>query len=302
MAGYAYAQIQRPSAAKQRRCLQKSRVQDTRGFMLRYVYGVPERNLDMYPPTVYSIEHAVADYEACRRGQDMPHFRKIVRVDKVVGSKDPRVYALTQYHGFSKRDFEDGKLLKLLPYTTKDAQIDISTYQKTGRPYYVVDKWTTTVRDPKRGTVRNWRHKGFDDRFRYDVYDPKAAGQRVGTLNRAAPKHRINVSRYPKRQTAAGQWVVNVPCTVMPAMCRRGESTFTYPAGAAGAASDKAAKVLANKQAKLNRRRSQVAHSKKMEQLSRRMKDLNKESDKYKQLYRQRNNMRRAFRAAQKKK
>lgn len=301
VAGYEYAQLQRPSARKQERCRRIPSFVDRRGWMLTQVYGVPDGSLSQYPPTVYSIAEAEADLKACQAGQVLPHHKKVVVVEKVVGrGRDPREYTLTKYHGFERRELPTA--LQRLPYTKKNAQIDIATFQKTGRPYYFVDKVSFIVRDRKYGTVRNWRHKGFDDKYRYDVYDPLGAGQRIESLKTARVRQRIDVSRYKRRQTRSGQWVVDVPCSVAPYMCAPGEKTFTYDASGAGSRTNKAAKVVADRSAKLDRRRRQVEHSRKMDKLARRMKALNQSNprnqERYRKLAAERNALRQAFRGS----
>lgn len=298
-AGYEYAQVQRPSWLKQQRCRRIPTYADVRGWMLTQVYGVPDGGLDKYPPSVYSLDMAEADLKACQAGRTLPHHKKVVVVEKVVGrGKDPREYTLTRYHGFTRRELRTA--LERLPYSKKNAQIDIASYQKTGRPYYFVDRVSFTVRDRKYGTVRNWRHKGFEDKYRYDRYDPQATGQRLESLRSARVRHRIDVGKYKRRRTRSGQWVVDVPCSDAPYMCAPGEKTFTYDASGYGSATDKAAKALADRTAKLDKRRRQVEHSRQMERLAKRIKALNRSKpenqEAYRRLTQQRANLQKAFR------
>lgn len=274
----------------QRKCLAKPAYAEPRGFALTVIYGVPQRLLGRYPPSVYSVRQATEDIAACRAGRELPHYRQVVRYDRISGAQDPRVYALTKYHGYTARDFEDPKLLQLLPYTEKDAQIDISAFQKKGRPYYTVIKHTSTVLDPKRGTARNWRQRGFEDRYRYDLYDPTAAGQRVRQLgNRTGA--RFDASKYP-RIRSGGQWVRLVPCKELPAMCRPGDKVFPFADSGGNGRTAKAAEYLEAKKRKVRERRARVEHSKKMDRLTRKMRGLDPESDRYKALARQKKDLR----------
>lgn len=283
--------LQRAGGRVQRKCLQKPAYAEPRGFALTVIYGVPQRLLGRYPPSVYSVQQATADIDACKAGRDLPYYKQVVRYNSISGAKDPRVYALTKYHGYRARDFEDPKLLQLLPYSEKDAQIDISSFQKKGKPYYTVIKHTSTVLDPKRGTARDWRQRGFDDRYRYDLYDPTAAGQRVRQLgNRTGA--RFDASKYP-RVRSGGQWVRMVPCKELPAMCKPGDKVFPYAeSGGGDGRTAKAAEYLEAKKRKVRARREQVEHSKKMNRLTRKMKAAEPESDRYKALAQQKRDMR----------
>lgn len=282
--GNAQPMLRRAGWGTQAKCQSKPRYADARGWALTTIYGVPENLLDRYPPTVYSVQQALEDIEACKKGANLPHFRQVVRYDKVVGGRDPRVYALVKYHGYRASNFDDPRVLQLLPYSEKDAQIDISYYQKRGRPYYTVIKHTSTVLDPKTGTVRDWRHRGFDNKYRYDVYDPKGAGARIEKLG-AKVKTRLDVSKYPKKKVG-GRWVRMVPCRELPAMCRPGDTVFPYAGG--DDKSNAVLNILEAKKRKIQERRAAVEHSRKMDQLTRRMQGLNKNSDKYKALKAQR--------------
>ncbi len=283
--------LQHAGSRGQRKCLDKPAYAEPRGFALTVIYGVPQRLLSRYPPSVYSVQQASEDIAACRAGRALPHYRQVVRYDKISGSKDPRVYALTRYHGYTARDFEDPRVLQLLPYTDKDAQIDISTFQKKGRPYYTVIKHTSTVLDPKRGTARNWRQRGFDNRYRYDLYDPTAAGQRVRQLGDRTGA-RFDASKYP-RIRSGGQWVRLVPCKELPAMCKPGDKVFPYAdVGGGNGRTAKAAEYLEARKRKVRDRRAQVEHSKKMNRLARKMRGLDPQSERYKALAQQKKNLR----------
>jgi len=285
--GDARGMLKHAGSRTQRKCQRRPRYVDACGWALTEIYGVPQSLLDKYPPTVYSVEQALQDIDACKAGRDLPHYRRVVRYDRVVGAQDPRVYALMRYHGYTAANFQDGRLLQLLPYSAKDAQIDVAYYQKHGRPYYTVIKATSAVIDPKRGTVRDWRHRGFDNKYRYDAYDPKGAGARIERLG-GKVRAKLDVSQYPKKKVG-GLWVRMVPCSVMPAMCAPGQKDFPYAGG--DERSNRAIEVLEAKKEKIRRRRAEVDHSKKMEQLSRRMKGLNKESNRYRTLKAQRDQL-----------
>jgi hypothetical protein len=299
--GQAQSVVKRADPVARYRCARKPKYVDDRGFALSVVYRVPQRLLDMYPPTVYSLEHARQDIAACAAGQPLPNAHRVVRFDRVTRGMDPRVYALMQFHGYEPRDFQDGQLLQTLPYSVKDAQIDISSVVKTGRPYYVINRYTSRVMDPKRGQVRNWRHKGFYDGYQYNAYNPRAVTRQLGA---SRPALKFDPSKYPLVTGANGRWVRTIPCSVMPSMCRPGQEFFPYYDGdgnGAGSSAKKGngAKALALSKAK---KAAQVAlqqgHSRAMEQLRLRMKELNPNSDNYRKLRAQRDKMRNEFRKA----
>lgn len=283
--------LKHAGAFGQRRCAQKPAYAEPRGFALTAIYNVPPGMLNRYPPTVYSAQQAQEDIDACRRGRPLPHYKQVVRYNRISGSRDPRVYALIKYHGYSRRDFDDPRLLQLLPYSEKDAQIDISTYQTTGKPYYKVVKHTSTVIDPKRGSHRNWRHKGFDDKYKYSIHPTDQKVRRLG--DRTGKK--FDASKYPLVRQGS-QWVRQVPCAQLPAMCKPGDKYFPYVNTAnrtdGSGRTAKAAEVLEARKRKIRNRKAQVEHSKKMDRLSRKMKALNKADPKYQKLAQQRQALR----------
>lgn len=260
------AALQRPGILTRRKCAAKPRYVDSRGFALQEIYDVPGSQLDKYPPGVYSLAQAEQDIAACVAGKNLPHYRRVVRYDKISGDKDPRVYALIKYHRYTQADLADGHVLKMLPYSEKNAQIDIATFQKTGKPYYKVVKAISQVIDEKRGIVRDWRNKGFDNKYKYHQYDPHAKQMRVGKLGDKVGR-KFDASKYPKK-LRGGRWVREVPCSAFPSMCAKGDKTFTYlnsneKSNAAGAAMNaKAAKAAARRQA--------VKHSQEQQALRRR--------------------------------
>lgn len=289
---YGKLMLQRPGVFTRRKCASKPPYVDARGFALSVIYGVPNTQLSLYPPTVYSAQQAQEDIAACRAGRDLPHYSRVIRIDKVVGSREPRQYALTKYHGYSPKNFRDGKLLKLLPYSVKDAQIDIATFQKTGKPYYQVIKATSTVIDPKRGTVRNWRDRGFDNKYTYDPYDPAGQKQKLRKLGNAV-KRKVDVRKYPL-VTRGGRQVRMIPCGVMPVMCTKGQKEFPYVD--VDAASQAAVAQLTAKQSKARSKELQRRYSAKMQQLQRRMQGLSPNDPKYKRLADQMRMQQQAFR------
>lgn len=218
--------LQRAGFGTQAKCQAKPPIVDSRGWALTKIYGVPYSKLGMYPPTVYSLAMAEADIAACSAGRDLPYYDKVVRYDKISRGQDPRVYALTKYHGYTWADLADGQVLRLLPYSDKNAQIDISSYTRTGRPYYKVIKATSVVMDPKRGIVRDWRNKGFKDGYRYDQYDPRAERQEVGRLGDPV-RRRFDLSKY-RSEIRGGRKTYFIPCSEMPIMCRPGDREFPW--------------------------------------------------------------------------
>lgn len=254
----------RPGWWTQGKCASKPEFVDSRGFALSTIYGV--KDLSKFPPTVYTLQMAQDDIKACAAGRDLVHYDKIVRYDKIVKSRDPREYALRKYHGYAPSDFPAA--LGLLPYTAKNAQVNIAHFQRTGKPYYKVVKATSTVIDPKRGSVRDWRHDGFDNKYSYDVYDPAGQKQRIGRLGNKA-KLRFDASKYPLQKTRKGQYVRMVPCSVMPGMCAPGMKEFPYSTGYEKL--EVAQRQAEAKRQKDLRKRALATHSQKMSQLRRRL-------------------------------
>lgn len=295
--------VKRVNPVAQYRCARKPKYVDDRGFALSVVYRVPQRLLDMYPPAVYSLEQARQDIAACAAGAPLPHASSVVRFDKVTRGMDPRVYALTRYHGYEARDFADGRLLQTLPYSVKDAQIDISSVVKTGRPYYVVNRFTSRVMDPKRGQARNWRHRGFSNDYRYDAYNPRATTRLLGS---GKPRMKFDPSKYPLFVGGNGRWVRSIPCQEMPSMCRPGQEFFAYyddehgrgGRGGRGAGSNGAKALALSRASKAARTALRQGHSRAMEQLRLRMKELNRGSEQYQKLRAQRDKMREEYRRA----
>lgn len=261
------AALQRPGILTRRKCQAKPRYVDSRGFALQEIYEIQGRQLDKYPPGVYSLEQAEQDIAACAAGKDLPHYRRVVRYDVIAGDKDPRVYALMKYHRYTAAELADGTVLKILPYSEKDAQIDITTFQKTGKPYYKVVKAISQVIDEKKKIVRDWRDKGFDNKYKYQAYDPRAEKARVAALG-GPVRRKFDATKYPKKKVG-GRWVRIVPCTEFPSMCAKGDQTFTFLASneksdAFGSAMDaKAAKAAAQRQA--------IRHSQEQQALRRRI-------------------------------
>lgn len=282
------------SDAKQRRCASKPAYVDDRGFALATVYKVPSSMLAKYPPTVYTLEMARDDLRACASGRPPPHADRVIRYDLVArrgGEGDARVFALKKYHGYSDLDFRDGKLLQLLPYTEKDAQVNIATFAKKGRPYYTVVRATSQVLDPKRGQVRNWRHKGYDDKYRYDQYDPAGRGQSIKQLG-GKVLGKFDPSKYPQVKSG-GQWVRMVPCFEMPAMCRPGQTTFPYTGGEEQ--SPGASAYGKSKESKSKLREALMGHSRAMDMVDRSMKGLSPNSAQYRNLAARKQQMRLQF-------
>lgn len=287
------AVVRYPTYRARRACMSMRRREDERAFALGEIYGVPDSLLDQYPPHVYSLKQATEDIAACRRGARLPHGDRVVRFDRVARGQDPRVYALMAYHGYRRSDFRDPRVLELLPYSKKDAQVDIARFHRTGKPYYTVIRLTSTVIDPKRGTIRDWRFKGYENRYKYDMRDPDASKQRVRVLGDRTGK-RFDASKYPL-QRWGGQWVRIVPCSELPAMCSPGQKTFPYPDDTGGGRPDAYQNA---RNAKLRLRRNAVEHSRRMDALSRQMAGLNRTSEQYAALAAQKVQLRAARRGA----
>lgn len=233
------AHMYRPSAWTRFKCRRVPAYADVRGWVLTNVYGVPQRLLSMYPPAVYSKDMARADLDACRAGQPLKFFDRVVRVDRVAGGDVSRwkAYALTRYHGYRP---DETAAMNSLPYSAKDAQIDIQYFQKHGRPYFQINKYRSEVYDPKRGFVRDWRHSGFQNGYAYSPGGSRAAQR--GLSDR--PSKRFSKKEFPLVQLASGQWVRRIPCAVAgAAYCRPGQAEYLLPVSKAHARKYAAAAV-----------------------------------------------------------
>lgn len=222
--------LSKTSYAKRRVCAKVGLHDPTiehRGWALRYIYKVPYNRLAEYPPHVYTVAQAMDDIKACADGRRLPHFARVVRYDKIVGSKDPRVHTLTKMHGFKAKDLANGKILGALPYSVKDAQIDITYYAREGRPYYTIQKYPEVSVIDRQGRRRTWRNKGYSDGYKYNRLDPEGRWQSIRRL-RDGTSRRFDLSKYRKVVGADGvpKWMI--PCEKMPSMCVRGQKEFVY--------------------------------------------------------------------------
>lgn len=225
------AHTYRPGAWTRFKCRRVPAYADVRGWVLTNVYGVPPRLLSMYPPNVYSLEMARADLDMCKLGQPLRYFDRVVRVDRAAGRDASRwkAYALTRYHGYRP---DEKAAMNSLPYSTKDAQIDIAYFQRHGRPYFQVNKYRSEVYDPKRGFLRDWRYNGFSDGY---TYSPTAGAKAQRFLSDRMPK-KFKKKDYPLAQLPSGQYVRKIPCAVVgAAYCRPGQSEYLLPVSRAHA-------------------------------------------------------------------
>lgn len=226
-----YRALQQVSVLTRRRCAAKPAYVDDRGFALTTIYGIKPDKLGMYPPAVYSLDMAREDVRLCAQGRPLRWSSKVIKYDKVAGRQDPRVYALMKFHGYTPAELADGSVLRMLPYSEKDAQIDISTFAKKGRKYYTVIKPLLQVVDPKKLMLRDWRDKGFDDKYRYSPYNPRGKEGKVKTLwNAPESKYGATLDKYPL-QKYGGKWVRMVKCRDIPDICPPGllpDDVFPY--------------------------------------------------------------------------
>lgn len=224
---------------------------DPRGWALYHIYGVPDDQLDMYPSTLYTLRMAFDDVRACATGRQLPQTRKVVRYDKI-SRGDPITYALSRVHGLTPAEVALAK--KGLPYTLKMAQIDISTYAKRGTSYYKVRLPGFQVIDKKTGIVRDYRDKGFENKYRYAYTDVDGSKMGVKKLNadverRLDLKRGVREGRYGLKMRG-GRPTYEIPCADFPAMCDRGDKTFFH------VADDPAEAVAAAAAADVGRRQS----------------------------------------------
>ena len=213
--------LQRPGFFTRRGCRAAlaSRFVDLRGYALTRVYGIPPARLDMYPPKVYSDEMAAEDMRRCAAGDKLRFYDRVVRVHKIAGAAGLRKYALMRYHGFKARDVAEA--LPSLPYSEKDAQIDITHYERYGRPYFRVSRLGLTVVDGKHGIIRDWRDKGFNDQYTYDV----RGGAARRTINQS-PMRAYDERTFEVVRLKGGRYARRVPCSAAPAYCNPGETHF----------------------------------------------------------------------------
>lgn len=241
-----------------RKCLAgPQRIQDTRGWALTQIYGVPMSQLDMYPSTFYTLDMALADIAACRSGASLPYTRKVVRFDRI-SRGDPIAFALSRVHGLSPAEVALGR--KGLPYTAKMAQIDISSYAKRGKPYYQIRLPGFQVIDLKTGVVRDYRDKGLEEGYKYVYANIDGRGQRIRRLD-SPVERRLDLrggvakGRYSLK-VRGGRPTYEIPCADFPAMCGPGQKTFFHvaddPAEAVATASAAAVSGSARRSAGVN--------------------------------------------------
>lgn len=291
------AMLQRPGYLTQRRCLAKDKTPwvDDRGWALTQIYGVPARLLDMYPPKVYSLDQARQDIQACQQGRDLPHRLRVVRFDRMAGSKDLRVYALTKLHGFTARELRDRRVLQQLPYSTKDAQIDVTYHARHGKPFYVVDKWPAlAVRTSNGRILRTALDKGYRNDYKYNPYDPRAS---VGSVTDFV-KRKVDLSKYPP-VVVGGRLVHKVPCAAMPrGFCGPSDQVYTViaEAGAVQAAGGPAAAVQRTKRQLTGEKLLLQRHAAQMGNIKKRMAGLRQGSPQFAKLAANRQALRAALR------
>ena len=244
-----------PSGRVQKKCVDKVAGRagasgDITGWALTTLYGVRDSRDELSKYPKYDYSRARADVAACAAGKALPHADKVVRFDKIsrtarfgvslfgtrlgVGSKreDERKYALMQYHGFTRREVDDPKLLRQIPYTIDMARKDIARArtsrgadkERSGAVRYRVEKYAGRVTDTVTGKVYTAGSGGYSSEYRYSAHGPRrASGERGKAVRSAAkwdPKFR-DLSAYPLvdyqgKPYKSGPMYRRVPCSLDP--------------------------------------------------------------------------------------
>ncbi|APC25849.1 hypothetical protein BST79_gp336 [Only Syngen Nebraska virus 5] len=198
------------------KCSKVPQYADRRAWALKELYGI--KNLNEFPPQVYSLADANDDIADCAKGYRLRHSYKVVSTSKLeqrIG-KDPRIYALRKYHGYTD---VPPRVLAILPYSKQDAVRDISYYKKYRTPYFTIDRLTSTVRSKDGKITRSPGQKGTTLDYKYNRTKINQKGK-FGAGKKYDPR------KYPLQSMKDGSVGRVIPCSVDPSMCTPGQTTF----------------------------------------------------------------------------
>lgn len=233
---------------------------DRRVWVLKNLYKI--KNIDEFPPQMYSVRDAEEDISDCIAGFRLRHSYKVVSIERLeaIKGKDLRRYALQKYHGYP--DLIDQRSIEFLPYSKQNAATDVKYYRKYRQPYFIIDRVTGTVRSRDGKISRQPGQKGTEMKYSYRRGDMAKKGVF------SAGKKKYDVRKYPLQSMKDGSVGRVIPCSVDPSMCTPGQSTFI--SRDVGDALKRAAMVNA-KQRKQTLRYLQTSHAKKIAALNKKI-------------------------------
>ena len=242
------------------KCSRIPQYADRRVWVLKNLYKV--KDINEFPPQVYSAQDAEADISDCIAGVRLRYSYKIVSTKRLeaIKGKDLRRYALQKYHGYG--DLIDQRAIEILPYSKQDASTDIRYYKKYRQPYFIVDKVTSTVRSRDGKIYRMPGQKGTEVKYSYDRADMAKKGKFE------AGKKKYDVRKYPLQSMKDGSVGRVIPCSIDPTMCAPGQTTF-ISRNVSNAL--KRAAVVNAKQRKQTTRFLQTSHAKKIQALNKKI-------------------------------
>ena len=242
---------------KSSKCARIPQYADRRIWTLKNLYKI--RDINEFPPNIYSAQDAEADIADCIAGVRLRHSYKVVSIKRLeaIKGKDLRRYALQKFHGYP--DLIDQRSIGILPYSKQDAATDVRYYKKYKQPYFIVDRVTSTVRSRDGKIMRQPGQKGTEVKYAYDRADMAKKGKIE------AGKKKYDVRKFPLQSFKDGSVGRVIPCRIDPVMCTPGQQTFI--SRDVGNALKRAAMVNA-KQRKQTLRFLQTSHAKKIQALN----------------------------------
>lgn len=250
----------RVSSWKSSKCSRIPQYADRRVWTLKNLYKV--KDINEFSPQVYSAQDAEADIADCIAGVRLRHSYKVVSVKRLeaIRGKDLRRYALQKYHGYP--DLIDQRSIEILPYSKQDAATDVKYYKRYKQPYFIVDKVTSTVRSRDGKIYRQPGQKGTEVKYAYDRADMAKKGKfQTG-------KKKYDLRKFPLQSMKDGSVGRVIPCSMDPAMCVPGQTTF-ISRNVSNAL--KKAAMVNSKQRKQTTRFLQTSHAKKIQALDKKI-------------------------------
>ncbi|AGE57478.1 hypothetical protein PBCVNEJV4_733R [Paramecium bursaria Chlorella virus NE-JV-4] len=245
-------------AIRSGKCSKVPQYADRRAWALKELYGI--KNLSEFPPQVYSLQDANDDISDCAQGYRLRHSYKVVSTQKLEQrlGKDPRIYSLRKYHGYTD---VPPRVLALLPYSKQNAVRDISYYKKYRTPYFTIDKLTSTVRSKDGKITRTPGQKGTQLDYKYNR-------TKINQKGKFSAGKKYDPRKYPLQSMKDGSVGRVIPCSVDPSQCTPGQTTFV-----SRDVSDvlKRAAMVNAKSKKQSLRALQTTHAKKIQALNKKI-------------------------------
>jgi hypothetical protein len=240
------------------KCSKVPQYADRRAFALKELYGI--KNLNEFPPAIYSLQDANDDINDCIKGYRLRHSYQVVSTQKLEQrlGKDPRIYALKKFHHYTD---VPPRVLAILPYSKQNAVRDISYYKKYRTPYFTIDKLTSTVRSKDGKITRTPGQKGTQLDYKYDR-------TKINQKGKFSAGKKYDPKKYPLQSMKDGSVGRVIPCSVDPSQCTPGQTTFV-----SRDVSDvlKRAAVVNAKSKKQSIRALQTTHAKKIQALNKKI-------------------------------